>query len=136
MRSMAYSAVLILLLIFLVSLFMFRGNFEATILRASGSMYQNYGSDSLSNIYTFDVVNKTNRPIDVTFKVESMPGRIQYIGDHPPVEVGHIGKGTFLVILPISELHSSQTTFNIGMYEQGNLIELYKTSFVGPSSLD
>ncbi|MDP2724284.1 MAG: cytochrome c oxidase accessory protein CcoG [Bacteroidales bacterium] len=136
MRSIAYSVVLTLLLFFVASLFMFRGNFESTILRASGSMYQNYGTDSLSNIYTFDMVNKTNRAIDVTFKVESMPGRIQYIGDHPPVEVGHIGKGTFLVILPIKALHSSQTTFKIGMYEEGNLIEMYKTSFVGPSSLD
>ncbi len=135
-RSIAYSAVLTLLLIFLASLFMFRGNFEVTILRASGSMYQNFGSDSLSNIYTFNLVNKTNGTIDVVFKIESLPGRIQYIGDHSAVEKGKMGNGTFLVIFPTKALHSSQTKFQIGLYSEGVLIETQESSFVGPSSLD
>jgi len=135
-RSLAYSAVLTLLLIFVASLFMFRGSFEATILRARGSMYQEYGADSLSNIYNYNLVNKTSEVLHIQFKVESIPGRIQYVGDNKPVEVGEVGKGTFLMILPTKELHSSQTSIVIGIYMDGKLIDTYTTSFVGPTSLD
>jgi len=135
-RSLAYSAVLTLLLIFVASLFMFRGSFEATILRARGSMYQEYGADSLSNIYNYNLVNKTSEVLHIQFKIESIPGRIQYVGDNKPVEVGEVGKGTFLIVLPTKELHSSQTSIVIGMYMDGKLIDTYTTSFVGPTSLD
>jgi len=47
-----------------------------------------------------------------------------------------MGKGTFLVILPTQALRSSQTTFQIGLYSEGVLIETQESSFVGPSSLD
>lgn len=135
-RSIAYSVVLTLLLVFVASLFMFRGSFEATILRAPGSMFQNYGTDSLSNIYNFNLVNKTNKPLNIDFKVESIPGRIQYIGSHSTVTVGEVGKGTFLMIVPTKSLSSSQTTITIGLYLDGILTDTYQTSFVGPSSLD
>jgi cytochrome c oxidase accessory protein FixG len=135
-RSLAYSGVLTLLLIFVASLFMFRGSFEATILRARGSMYQEYGADSLSNIYNYNLVNKTNEVLNINFKLESIPGRIQYVGNNSPVEVGKVGKGTFLMILPTKELNSSQTSIVIGMYMDGKLIDTYTTSFVGPTSLD
>ena len=135
-RSLAYSGVLTALLIFVASLFMFRGSFEATILRARGSMFQNYGTDSVSNIYNFNLVNKTNEILNVEFKLESIPGRIQFIGDQTPAEVGKVNKGTFLVILPTEKLQSSQTNIVIGMYMKGRLIDTYTTSFVGPTSLD
>jgi len=135
-RSIAYSVVLLLLLIFVASLFSFRGSFEATILRSRGSMYQEYGNDSLSNIYNFNLVNKTNKAIDIEIKVESLPGRIQYIGGNQTVEVGSVGKGTFLIVLPTNALSSSQTNVTLGLYMDGSLIETYQTSFVGPTSLD
>ena len=135
-RSIAYSVVLVTLLIFVASLFSFRGSFEATILRSRGSMYQEYGTDSLSNIYNFSLVNKTNKAIDIEIKVESLPGRIQYIGGNQSVEVGSVGKGTFLIVLPINALYSSQTNVTLGLYMDGTFVETYQTSFVGPTSLD
>jgi cytochrome c oxidase accessory protein FixG len=135
-RSIAYSVVLLLLLIFVASLFSFRGSFEATILRSRGSMYQEYGTDSLSNIYNYNLVNKTSKAIDIEIKVESLPGRIQYIGGNQTVEVGSVGKGTFLIVLPTNALSSSQTNVTLGLYMDGSLIETYQTSFVGPTSLD
>ena len=51
-RSIAYSAVLTLLIFFVAGLFILRGDSETTILRARGTLFQEFGADSISNIYT------------------------------------------------------------------------------------
>ena len=135
-RSIAYSVVLGVLLLFVASLFVIRGDFEVTILRQRGALYQDYGTDSISNIYTFQIVNKIRKPINIDLKPISVNGRIQYIGGNETIENGKIGKGTFLLILNKDEVKSSNTHLTIGVYSEGELIEEYNTNFVGPNSLD
>lgn len=135
-RSIAYSVVLVLLILFVASMFVIRGDFEVTILRQRGALYQNYGADSISNIYTYQIVNKIRKPINVILKPISVNGRIQYIGPNNTIENGKIGKGTFLLILSKDEVKSSNTHLTIGVYSEGELVEEYNTNFVGPNSLD
>lgn len=135
-RSIAYSVVLALLILFVASLFVIRGDFEVTILRQRGALYQEYGADSLTNIYNYQIVNKIRKPIDVVLKPISINGRVQYIGPNETIEEGKIGKGTFMLILDKKELKSSNTHVTIGVFKKGKLIEEYKTTFVGPNNLD
>ena len=136
MRSVAYSIVLVLLLFFVGYLFMLRGSFESTILRARGSLYQVYGTDSLSNIYNYNLVNKSNESIKIEYKLESPVGRIKHIQENTAVEVGEIGKGTFLIVIKKDQLSSSNTPIIIGIYKEGEKVETYNSTFVGPSALD
>lgn len=135
-RSIAYSLVLALLLLFVASLFVLREDFEVTILRAKGSLYQEFGTDSISNIYNYNIVNKIRTPIEVQFKLESHNGRIQHLGDKLVVDKGQVGKGTFLVIISKDDLPESKVFIEIGLYQDGLLIEHYKSAFVGPTELD
>jgi len=135
-RSIAYSVVLTLLIFFVAGLFVLRGDFEATILRARGSLYQEYGKDSLSNIYNFNIVNKIREPIDVDFKLESHHGNIKYLGEKMNVKKGEVGKGSFLVIISKDQLSGSKTPIVIGLYTNNEKVEDYKSTFVGPNSLD
>ncbi|NQU35782.1 MAG: cytochrome c oxidase accessory protein CcoG [Bacteroidetes bacterium] len=135
-RSIAYSIVLVLLMFFVGYLFMLRGDFESTILRARGSLFQNYGSDSLSNIYNYNLVNKSSETLKIEYILESHNGRIQHIQENVPVEVGEVGKGTFLVIISKDQLLSSNTPVVFGLYKDGILVDTYTSSFVGPSALD
>jgi len=135
-RSIAYSVVLTLLLGFVAALFAIRGDYEATILRARGSMYQEYGKDSLSNIYNFNIVNKSRHPISVSMKLLSPKGRIQYIGTKPVIQKGKAANGTILVILPKAELKHSKTPIVIGVFDNRKKLSNYKSTFVGPNSLD
>jgi cytochrome c oxidase accessory protein FixG len=135
-RSIAYSAALMVLLVFVGVLFALRGDFEATILRASGSLYQDYGNDSVSNIFNFNIVNKVRTPVEVDFRLESHKGSIKYLGDRLTVDRGEVGKGTFLVIIPLTELQKSKTPITIGLYTNGEKVQDYHSSFVGPNSLD
>ncbi len=135
-RSIAYSVVLTLLLLFVGALFVLRGDYEATILRVRGSLYQDYSKDSISNIYNYNIVNKSRKPITVEMKMESPKGRIKYIGNKLKVKKGEVGKGTFMVVLSKSEIHKSNTPIVIGLYHNGKRVEGYKSTFVGPNTLD
>jgi len=134
-RSIAYSVVLTLLIFFVAGLFVFRGDFETTILRARGTLYQEYGSDSISNIYSYDIVNKIRTPINVEFKLEKPEGEIKYLGNRPVVRKGEVGRGNFLVIIPRSVMKSSQFNIDIGIYSDGEKIETYKSAFVAPENV-
>jgi cytochrome c oxidase accessory protein FixG len=135
-RSIAYSVVLTLLLGFVAFLFVVRGDFEATILRAPGSMYQEYGNDSISNIYHFNVVNKSQHRVQVDMKLLTPAGRIQFIGNRPSIEKGKSADGTILIILPKKELSQSKTKLVIGVFDNGKKISGYNSTFVGPNALD
>ncbi|MCF6171145.1 MAG: cytochrome c oxidase accessory protein CcoG [Bacteroidales bacterium] len=135
-RSIAYSAVLSLLILFVVALFAMREDSETTILRARGTLFQEFGSDSISNIYTIQVVNKIRKPVNINMKVLSPKGNIKYIMAPGTIEKGTVGKGQFLVILAKKDLKSSKTPIVIGIYSEGKLIEEYKSAFVGPGYLN
>lgn len=135
-RSIAYSVVLTLLMFFVASLFVMRGDFEVTIIRQRGSSFQQYGTDSISNIYNYQIVNKIRKPININLKANSINGRIQYIGANETIEKGEIGKGTFMLIVNKSELNSSNTSVKFQIYADDKLIESYNSNFVGPNNLD
>jgi cytochrome c oxidase accessory protein FixG len=135
-RSIAYSIVLTLMIFFVAALFMMRGDFEATILHARGTLFQEYGKDSISNNYTYDIVNKTRTPLDINFKLESHNGSVKYLGSKPEVNTGEVAKGQFLVIISKNDIKSSNTRIILGLYRNGEKVEEYKSTFVGPNNLD
>jgi len=134
-RTIFYSVVLTALLMFVAFLFSQRGDYETVILRERGTLYQDMG-DSLSNIYNYQIVNKSRKTISVDYKLEGIPGRIKFIGPQPVVHKGEVGKGSFLVILPKNALNKSKTPIIIGVYHNGKRMEGYKTMFAAPNSLD
>ena len=135
-RSIAYSAVLTILLLIVASLLIFRTDFETSILRQKGTLFQEYGDSSYSNIYQIEVVNKTRDHHNVSVKLIEPKGEIIPLGDPIVAEKGSVGKGTFLVAIQKDQLNSSNTLLKFGVYSENELIEEYKASFVGPNSLD
>jgi cytochrome c oxidase accessory protein FixG len=135
-RSFAYSAVLTILLLIVASLLIFRTDFETTILRQKGTLFQEYGDSSYSNIYQIEVVNKTRDHHNVSVKLIEPQGEIIPLGNPIVAEKGNVGKGTFLVAIQKDQLSSSNTLLKFGVYSENEMIEEYKASFVGPNSLD
>jgi cytochrome c oxidase accessory protein FixG len=135
-RSIAYSAVLLVLLSVVVSLLVFRTDFETTILRQKGTLFQEYGENQYSNIYQIEVVNKTRDHHNVSVKLIEPQGEVIPMGDPIIAEKGSVGKGSFLVAIQKDQLKSSNTVLKFGVYSEDKLIEEYEASFVGPNSLD
>jgi cytochrome c oxidase accessory protein FixG len=135
-RAIAYSVVLILLVGIASYSFINRGDIETTLIRAQGSMFQEYGADSYSNLYNLQMVNKTNEPVDAELKLLEPEGQIRMMGDELNLKVGTIAKRNLLIILKKDQLTKSNTHLRIGVYENGELVDEISSSFVGPNSLD
>lgn len=135
-RTIAYSSVLTILLLMLGTLFTFRSDVEATILRVPATLFQEYGPTHYSNVYKIQLVNKTRADVPIRLELKSHSGSIQVMGDQLVVKGGDIREANFLVIMNKSELKTSNNRIVIDIYTGEKLLSSYKTTFIGPNSLD
>jgi hypothetical protein len=113
-----------------------RGSFETHIIRAQGTMFQEYGSDRYSNLYNLELVNKTNSDVKIALKLLSPEGEIRMMGDSLKAEKGEVAQRNLLIVLKKTDVKSSNNHLEIGVYEDGKLIKKISSTFVGPNSLD
>lgn len=135
-RAIAYSSVLVVLLMVLTYLLTVRGDVETSINRSPGTMFQEYGADNYSNLYNLQMVNKTNSEISIELKLLSPEGEILLIGDPLMAEKGEVAKRNLLIVLKKENVKSSNNHLEIGIFENGKMIDKISTTFVGPNALD
>jgi len=131
-RTMAYSAVLVILLGVFTFSITARKPIEATILRAPGMLFQEPEPGKISNLYNMKLVNKTNRELPVEIRLLSHSGEIQIIGNDIIVKNKSVGESVFFLILDREDISSDKTSVAFGIYSGGELIEEINSIFVGP----
>lgn len=133
-RVAAYSVVLTLLLGLDIFLLTGRSDLEMIILRSPGQMYQEVDSQHITNLYTFQIINKTHADMPLDIKVKDNEGTIKYVGNvtTPSVSAGKMTDGVFFIEMDKSKLTGLKTTLYIEVYSNGKLMDKTKTSFVGP----
>jgi cytochrome c oxidase accessory protein FixG len=131
-RIIAYSIVLVLLLISLGALLATRSDVETSILRTPGMLYQNQGNNNYSNLYNLKIINKTHKNIPVHLKLENIKGEIRMVGKDLDVKPKSVAEGALFILLNNSEIKNIKTKIEIGVYEEDRLIEKVNTTFVGP----
>jgi len=132
-RIKAYSAVLVLLIVALVSLLILRSDFETTILRQPGMTFQNHADGTVSNLYQIKMVNKTATSMDVHFELLTPAGEIRMIksGDLF-LEAQGMAEGALFVIIDPKDLGGLSSEIEIGVFSGDAQIETVKTKFLGP----
>jgi cytochrome c oxidase accessory protein FixG len=132
-RMKIYTGLCLLVLSILSVILFTRKDVTATIMRTPGILYQEKGTDSISNLYNIKVVNKTVKDIPLTIQLEGTAGSVQVIG-RPFIEVVKEGQGagSFFVILPKKLITDRKTVFKLGLYEGSKKIATVKTNFLGP----
>ena len=128
-RMKAYTAVLTVLTGVLVSLIVARSDFETTILRTPGIMYQEREDGQITNLYQLKMVNKTNLAMDIHLQLMEPKGSIQMVGNDITLEEQGIGEGAFFVIIDPDDLDRMSTQIQIGVYSGSELVETVKTKF-------
>jgi len=58
------------------------------------------------------------------------------MGDPIIVDKGEAKSGSFLAVLKKDQLFSSNTKLTFGVFSDGEKIEEYSVTFIGPNSLD
>ena len=135
-RSLAYSIILTILLVVVGVLFAQRTDFETTILRQRGTLFQEYDSSSYSNIYQIEVVNKTRKKQKVHIEMLEPKGRVFMMSDSLVANKGEVGKATFLAVLKTDQLESANTRIIFGVYSENRLIQNYEVTFIAPRLFD
>ena len=132
-RMKAYTAVLLVLISVEVFLITTRSDFDATVLRAKGMLYQEQPNNQLSNIFTIKLVNKTRDRMPVNLKIENFKNsKIQLIGKDIVVKEEGVTEGEFFVYLNKQDLTDRKMKLEIGVYSNGVKIKTVKTNFLGP----
>lgn len=131
-RMKAYSLILLILIGVETTLLVTRTDYDATVLRAKGMLYQEKENNKISNLYTVKLVNKTRDSLPVTLKIENLNGKIELVGKPLYTVKEGVMQGSFFVVLDKKDVTSRKTKIEIGIYSNGECIKKIKTSFLGP----
>ncbi len=130
-RNIYFSGLLIVFTIIMFSLLFFRNDVEITIVRTAGTLFQEQPNGEVSNLYNFNIVNKSNIDYQLELKLESHNGRVQLIGtDKIILPKGEKTDGTFFIYLKQEDLISHRTNLEIGVYHNDEKIEADKINFL------
>jgi cytochrome c oxidase accessory protein FixG len=132
-RMKLYTLLLFVVVSLLSALLITRKDIDATVMRTPGIMYQERGTDSISNLYNLKAVNKTLEDVPLTIKLEGVNGRIETVGN-PYINVVKEGQGSgsFFIVLPKSIIKERSTHIVLGLYQGDKKIASAKTNFLGP----
>ena len=131
-RLLAYGVVLTALGLLLAVMIFTRADFEATLLRAPGSLFQKMEDGHFSNLYTIRVVNKTSRELPVELRLENLPGHVLVMGGKLVVPPQKLLENSVLLELDPGAMRSGTTPIVIGVYSGGKKIQTINTAFIGP----
>lgn len=130
-RAIAYTVVLFLLIALTAFLLFNRSDFELTILRTPGVLYQDQPGNKISNLYDLKIVNKTFNELPAELELENIAGEIKLIGTDLLVEPQGVEEGKFLIVLSKDQIHSLNTPIEIAVKSDGKIVDVIRTSFLG-----
>jgi polyferredoxin len=129
-RMKSYTVVLSLLIGVLFMSLSLRSDMEVTILRAPGMLYQEVNETTVSNLYTFQIVNKTNKDLPIELKIKEGLGTIKLVGkDGLNVNKQGMIKGAFFVEIDKKNLHGRKNDVHVEIWSGDKKIDGMKTNF-------
>jgi len=135
-RMKGYAAVLFILVGLLIGMLFLRNDVQANILRLPGQLYERVDNNFISNVFTFKILNKTNKDIEnVELKLLSHEGEIKLVGHESLfIPAQGMAKGTLFLQIKASALNGDKNKVKIGVYKNNKRIETATTNFLGPRS--
>jgi cytochrome c oxidase accessory protein FixG len=133
-RMKAYTIVLILLMGLETYLLVSRSDYDATIIRAKGMLYQERENDQISNLFSIKLMNKTKDSLPVEMKVREFPNaKFELIGKELYTKPGGLTQGEFFVYLNKKDIKSRKSKLHIDLYSKGKKIKTAETTFLAPA---
>jgi cytochrome c oxidase accessory protein FixG len=131
-RVMAYSAVLVALLVLQGFLLANRNDVDVLLLKSPGTLYQEVNETTLSNLYDYQIINKTAKVFPIEFRLKGGIGEIKIVGSQPLTVKNGVSKGVIFIELPKDKLTGHSTEFKVEILSKGIVIDELTTNFLGP----
>lgn len=131
-RIYGYAAILTLLFGTLTFLLITRSDVGATVLRASGTLYQLREDGTVSNLYNAELINKTSETVKFSMVMPDKDTKIEYITAPAALKKGESIKLTFFLIRPQHLVKEYKSKLTLEIRSQGKVISKAKTTFIAP----
>lgn len=133
-RVAAYSVVLVALLGLESFLFASRSSVEVLFLRTPGMLYQDNDDGYISNLYNYQLINKTELESVVRFESDDLEGILfETIGNPPATKENQVTEGAVFIKIPRDQLQGRKTDLTIKIYVDDNVVDESETTFLGPT---
>ena len=102
------------------------------LLKSPGTLYQEVDETTLSNLYNYQIINKTSKIFPIEFRLKGGKGKIRTVGPIPMTVKNGVTKGVVFIELPKDELKGHSTEFKVEILSKGIVIDELTTNFLGP----
>lgn len=134
-RAIAYSVVLVALISVFVSLIVMRSDVGATLLRAKGSSYQLRDDQTISNLYSLELVNKSASEMSFRLVPEDKKLKIQVVNPIKTLAKGGTASLSFFLIINKDDVEKYKENVKIAVYSGDRKVETLKTTFIAPPGM-
>lgn len=132
-RAKAYTVLLVVLVGVMVTLLATRNTVELNILRTPGMLYQTNDDGTISNLYNYKLINKTNNDMLLHFVPEEEGFKIKMVGETRTLAGQSTAEGAFFLSAPEDAFEFGKTFSQLQILdEEGNVIDKVKVQITGP----
>ncbi|WP_443943576.1 cytochrome c oxidase accessory protein CcoG [Pedobacter sp. AW1-32] len=128
LKSYGYAAVLAVIICVFSSLVYIRESVQSTVLRASGTLYQNRG-DSTSNLYNAELINKTNKDVHFVFRPKDPQNHIEFVQNTTVLPKEGAAQLTFFLLRKNTLIKQYKSEVEFEILADGKVISRASTSF-------
>lgn len=129
LKAYGYAAVLTITVLLFSSLIYKRENVQTTVLRASGTLFQERPDGTISNLYNAELINKTNKDIPFTFKSLNEADSINFIQTEKVLPKEGTVHLTFFLIKKLTTIQNYKSEVKFKVLSNNSVISTAKTSF-------
>jgi len=131
-RVIGYTAVLAALLILNIVLLTQRNQVEALLLRTPGTLYNEVDATTISNLYNYQIINKTRNELPVEFHLVNIPGVVEFVGNPPVAKPEGKTEGVLFIKIKTSDLTLRKTALELEARSGDKVVDELTTNFFGP----
>ncbi len=132
-RAIAYSVVLLTLLLINTALLTTRNEVDILLMRTPGMLFQKNEDGTISNLYNYQIINKTHKDIPIEFKlIDTAIGSVRTVGKTPVAKANEQTKGSLFIDLDREFAKKNGKNIRVEIWSEGKMITKTKTNFFGP----
>ncbi len=133
-RVKAYTALLAILLGILAVLIITRSSVDSYMSRVGGQLYQEIGTDTLSNYYNIKIINKNNYELPFQFKVNKLDGRVIVVGNQQLIlKKEALTELHFWIYVPKNQIRKRSNKIELVLLDKNQEeLDKVKSNFYGP----
>jgi hypothetical protein len=89
------------------------------LLRTPGMLFQKVGENKISNLYNYEIINKTRDTFPIEFRLVKPQGVIKLVGKTPYTKASEVTEGAMFVEIERKNLGSRKTRIEVDVYSNG-----------------